>query len=568
MKRMDFICLMTIAWILSAAAGTALADIASSPHNLSTSGPGAFRAVDESRICIFCHTPHNARDDVPFLWNREDQTTNYIPYQSSTLVATVGQPTGASRLCLSCHDGTIALGAVISANQEIVFTGGVRLMPGTSPALLGTDLSDDHPVSLVYDNQLAAARGELLDPALLPPQVKVDDSSQLQCTACHDPHNNDLGNFLVMTNVFGQLCNTCHRLTGWTAGSHAVSNAQWNGQGADPWPNSDLATVAENACTSCHRNHSAPRPQRILNQRFEEDTCLACHNGNVAQTNIEALLTRPFRHPVQNTVDVHDAAENFALGGIANHVECEDCHNPHQANAAPSPGAPLVSGATTGVTGIDLSGLHVDPAPNLYQICFKCHADNNVIAVLPITRQIPQLNTRLEFTPGNPSFHPVASVGVNPDVPSLIAPLTTTSLITCVDCHNNDNPAGPRGPHGSNFEPLLELNYETNDNTAESAATFALCYKCHSRTSILNDESFSEHNLHIVEENSPCSACHDPHGVSSTQGNAVNNTHLINFDITIVQPNGGTIEFVDQGRFAGNCTLVCHGEGHNNEAYP
>ena len=105
-----------------------------------------------------------------------------------------------------------------------------------------------------------------------------------------------------------------------------------------------------------------------------------------------------------------------------------------------------------------------------------------------------------------------------------------------------------------------------SDGATMSAPASASVNAC--MTSILNDESFSEHNLHIVEENSPCSACHDPHGMSSTQGNAVNNTHLINFDITIVQPNGGTIEFVDQGRFAGNCTLVCHGEGHNNEAYP
>ncbi len=549
-------------------AGTAGADIASTPHNLSTSGTGAFRAVDESRICIFCHTPHNARDDVPFLWNREDQTTNYIPYQSTTLVAAVGQPTGASRLCLGCHDGTIALGAVLDREQEIAFAGGVRLLPGTSPALMGTDLSDDHPISLIYDSQLAQTRGELVDPALLPPQVKVDDTSQLQCTACHNPHNNDLGKFLVMTNTFGRLCNTCHQLIGWNAASHAVSDAQWNGQGVDPWPNSELATVAENACISCHRPHTAPRPQRILNQRFEEDTCLACHNGNVAQTNIEVLLTRPSRHPVQATVDVHDAAENFAVGTISNHVECVDCHNPHQANGVPSPGAPLVSGRNTGVTGIDLAGLQVDPAPDLYQICFKCHADNNVIAVLNITRQILQLNTRLEFNPGNPSYHPVAAPGVNPDVPSLIPPLTTASLIFCTDCHNNSDPAGPRGPHGSDFAPLLELNYVTADNTAESAAAYALCYNCHSRASILGNDSFSLHNFHIVGQNAPCSACHDPHGISNTQGNAVNNTHLINFDITIVAPNGGTLAFVDQGRFTGNCTLLCHGEGHNNETYP
>ena len=72
-----------------------------SKHNLSVSGPSETKAVSESQICIFCHTPHRARQDIPYLWNRQEQTASYIPYQSSTLFAKVGQPTGASKLCLS-----------------------------------------------------------------------------------------------------------------------------------------------------------------------------------------------------------------------------------------------------------------------------------------------------------------------------------------------------------------------------------------------------------------------------------------------------------------------------------
>jgi predicted CXXCH cytochrome family protein len=569
MKPIHRILCSAAVFVLAAALPGQSGSIVDTRHNLSAAGPGPIRSAGESEICIFCHTPHSARSDVPFLWNRRDQTVTYIPYRSTTLTAAVGQPTGASKLCLSCHDGTIALGAVLARDQEIPFIGGVRLMPATSPAWVGTDLSDDHPVSLVYDSRLAQSRGELTDPALLPPEVTLDGSGQMQCTACHNPHDNDLGQFLVMRNDFGQLCIACHQPTGWTAGSHAVANAQWNGQGADPWPRSDLTSVAQNACSSCHRPHGAAKPQRLLNQRFEEDNCLVCHNGNVAQTRIDLVITRPFRHPVQDTVDVHDAAENFVLGNVSHHVECEDCHNPHQVNPLPSPGAPLVSGATTGVTGIDATGLVVDPAPNQYEICYQCHADNNVIAVLPITRQIAQLNVRQEFNPANPSFHPVAAPGVNPDVPSLIAPLTTASMIFCMDCHNNSDLAGPRGPHGSDFDFILERNYDTRDNTNESPVTFALCYKCHSRASILNDDSFSLHNFHIVDQNAPCSACHDPHGISILQGSPVNNTHLINFDLTIVGPANGTPpRFVDQGRLAGNCTLDCHGEEHDAEEYP
>jgi len=46
------------------------------------------------------------------LWNHQmSSVTNYIVYTSPTLKAVVGQPDGSSRLCLSCHDGTVALAA-------------------------------------------------------------------------------------------------------------------------------------------------------------------------------------------------------------------------------------------------------------------------------------------------------------------------------------------------------------------------------------------------------------------------------------------------------------------------
>jgi hypothetical protein len=266
---------------------------------------------------------------------------------------------------------------------------------------------------------------------------------------------------------------------------------------------------------------------------------------------------------------LHDAPEDFTSAGVPKHVECEDCHNPHQVNTDPAMDARSVAGANIGVTGIDSGGMQVDRAQYLSEICYKCHADNSVITTLPITRQIDQLNTRLEFDLGNPSFHPVEFQGVNPDVPSLLSPYSITSLISCTDCHNTNDTMGPRGPHGSDFEFLLERNYRTIDFTQESPSSYALCYKCHSRASILNNQSFSEHSKHIVDETTPCSACHDPHGINALQGNAMNNSHLINFDLTIVQPNGqGTLEFQDQGRFTGQCSLNCHGEEHIGEGYP
>lgn len=537
-------------------------------HNLSVTGPGPIKSTTEEQICIFCHTPHNARRDIPYLWNRQDTMLNYIPYQSSTLYATVGQPTGASKLCLSCHDGTIALGALISEPQEVPFAGGIRFMPG-GPAKLGTDISDDHPVSFIYDSALAISNGELIDPFMLPLEVRLDNDGRLQCTSCHDPHDDTNGKFLVMPNNYSALCTTCHQKDGWVFSSHSTSDTIWNGAGMDPWPHTPYNTVSENGCENCHMPHTAGGHERLLNYSIEEDNCLVCHSGNVASKDIETELIKPYRHAVQDYTGIHDPAEDFTSGNVQKHVECTDCHNPHWANANPSPGAPQVSGAIDGVTGIDASGQEVIVPVNQYEICFKCHADNNVITTVPIDRQIQQFNTRLEFDPSNPSYHPVETQGVNPNVPSLLPPYTTSTVIFCTDCHNNDDTTGPKGPHGSNNKYLLERNYTTQDYTQESSYNYAICYKCHDRNSILNNESFKEHKRHLQSVKAPCSACHDAHGISLTQGNLTNNSHLINFDVTIVQPDSkGRLYFEDLGTFSGRCFLKCHNARHEPKKYP
>jgi hypothetical protein len=190
-----------------------------------------------------------------------------------------------------------------------------------------------------------------------------------------------------------------------------------------------------------------------------------------------------------------------------------------------------------------------------------------------VSRVIAQTNVRLEFDPGNPSFHPIEAQGKNPDVPSLLPPWSTASRIACSDCHTSSNSpnfggTGGRGPHGSSYKPILGAQYLTGDHISESSSNYALCYKCHSRSSILGDQSFRYHDKHIRKEKTPCSVCHDPHGISLAQGSSTKNSHLINFDRTVVFPNRmGRLEFIDQGRFRGSCNLVCHGKGHRNKKY-
>ena len=110
--------------------------------------------------------------------------------------------------------------------------------------------------------------------------------------------------------------------------------------------------------------------------------------------------------------------------------------------------------------------------------------------------------------------------------------------------------------------------YDTTDNTQESPAAYELCYKCHNRSSILGDESFDDHDKHIRGEDTPCSVCHDAHGIASSQGTMTGNSHLINFDLSVVFPNSNNqLNFIDQGFRRGACNLRCHGEDHDNENY-
>jgi len=194
------------------------AGIANTKHNLSVSGPGTIKSPTETRICVFCHTPHNADPSAP-LWNRSASNVYYEMYWSSTMQAyssagAAPQPDGSSKLCLSCHDGTIALGSVRSRSQPIPVSGGSRL-PSTSSAYLGTDLSGSHPISFVYDDTLAIennAAGDMplrLPSTLTDPDVKLDRRGKIQCTTCHDPHS-DRNEYFLVKPGWSELCLTCH----------------------------------------------------------------------------------------------------------------------------------------------------------------------------------------------------------------------------------------------------------------------------------------------------------------------------------------------------------------------
>jgi predicted CXXCH cytochrome family protein len=568
--------------IFSSASGAG-PTIVSTKHNLSVSGPGDIKSLTETRICVFCHTPHNATPKTP-LWNKATQPTTYVLYSSTTLRAALRQPFGPTRLCLSCHDGTVALGAVLQPSEGIAMT--TTTIPLGRASYIGTYLGGDHPVAFSYYDSLSNPE---INPAL-PSSLVFYYGGTVHCTTCHDPHEDRYqspdrtgfltGKFLLVNNRNSALCTLCHIKTGWSTSSHATSTAQTNGVlPVTPrnWPT--WLTVGEWGCESCHVSHSGSSKQWLLYYTKEEDNCYSCHKGNVAQKNIYAQFQKFSHHSVEYATGVHSPAESPLL--ITNHVECDDCHNPHTVSNATA-SAPFISGKLTSVSGVDLSGTAIKPAIYEYQICFKCHADSTPSILFspgyPLPRVVNTTNLRTKFNNVNPSYHPVVNIGKLTTLPSMPSPytptLTATSTVYCTDCHDSDESSsaggtGPRGPHGSIYPPILLVQYMTTDNTMESFQNYALCYRCHNRDIVLSTQSFKKHQTHVVNDLAPCSVCHDPHGVPSDAGVSGSHTHLINFNVAIVKPVTGQVYplYNDNGNGTGSCTLVCHGVTHTNMSY-
>ena len=553
-----------------AAPAVGRAGLRETAHNLSPGGMGrrpagsagigaAAGASGENDLCVFCHTPHSATSRRG-LWNRELKPTTYKLYESSTTEAQIQQPNGSSRLCLSCHDGMIAMGAMKRRPDPALG----RL---TGASVLGTDLSDDHPISFLYDQALVVRRRGLADPSTLLGSVKLDSTGQVQCTSCHDAHMDRHPRFLVTDPDRSSLCIVCHRLPRWQESAHATSAATARAGAA--LPGLGYATVGQNGCSSCHRSHGAPHPRRLLTAVTEEGVCLPCHDGHVAAKDLRSVSVKYSAHRVDRYTDVHDPTEN--PNSMPLHVECVDCHNSHEARAGSAGGQ--IAGPLTGVSGITIGGAFLREANFEYEVCLKCHGiteDRDAI----VFRTDNVTNVRLEINPQNPSFHPVADIGRNPNILGLITPLTPASRTACTSCHNNESTTlldgnAPRGPHGSNYRPILAAEYHLDAITAtESYQRYALCYRCHDRSTLFSRRDGFPHQLHVVEEGASCAVCHSAHGSRQS-------AHLINFmsrDLTgavaVTASSSGTLKYDALGSGTGQCFLTCHGSDHNPKKYP
>jgi hypothetical protein len=210
---------------LASTAGMA-GTIVGSPHDFSGAG---WNNADQ-QICVACHTPHNAADPSVLttapLWNHAVTTQTFTMYSRSTLNGSItGQPDGVSLLCLSCHDGTVAVDSFGGATGTN-FMGTIN-----ADANLGTDLSNDHPISITYNATTASADGALHDPTATNVTIGTGgdktrtgtiatvmlSNGTVQCSSCHDVHNSFTvpdasGGFplLKVSKNGSALCLTCH----------------------------------------------------------------------------------------------------------------------------------------------------------------------------------------------------------------------------------------------------------------------------------------------------------------------------------------------------------------------
>jgi len=182
------------------------ATIAGTPHDLSTRGWGT------TELCKFCHTPHLAQAvaGAP-LWNHQTTAATYALYSSATFQGSSTQPGPTSKLCLSCHDGTVASDSF--ANGGVV-RAGTHFMTTTNLVGSGASLTSDHPIAFLYNAALVTADGGLVTPA----STNYVDSartiplynSKLECASCHSSHDNTYAKFLRIANTGSALCLKCH----------------------------------------------------------------------------------------------------------------------------------------------------------------------------------------------------------------------------------------------------------------------------------------------------------------------------------------------------------------------
>lgn len=538
-----------------------LEDVTRTKHNLSAAAPdqilsssteprpGTSRDVfspETTEICVFCHTPHGAQSAATSqlrapLWNRNLSQASYQLYDQVWSRSFEGQlnsnqPTGYSRLCLSCHDGTIALGALRNApgsggfnpNPEqnppvqIDYAPGVTapfpfgsIPEGSGTATgntrrLGVDLRNDHPISFIFDTNLVLVDKELVDPKSPPDRpaneplypagigpmrrypgadfnAGVPANNSIQCTSCHNPHQVNYPKFLRANWLHNApehsgeqiICLFCHDKPGWIESTHSVAPVIRNKY---PIVNNDPNDPASGY--DFDGSHSVG-----------QYACRNCHDPHTAQG-----AKRLHRQGV-DTPGGLDAIENT----------CYLCHAPNT-QAIPFTFAPAGDPTTTGNPRF-LSGTG-RAAPDIYTQFAKDRSLGGTGSAMnlrlaqghePVFTSYPREGVEL-ISPFQPPFNKFAAGSGSGGAPPSIDSSPDPRHVECVDCHNPHQVVSTnrlKGMRGITYNGLVVGHDSPEEGCRPGPCNrepyvYEVCLRCHgnSVTNIFQGDRFPDDSVY------------------------------------------------------------------------
>jgi hypothetical protein len=562
-------------WLGAATADAAItvtdkiSDVRGTKHNLSAAPNGsatpsggtvpvrAVKASSETEVCVFCHTPHEAESissgagssalGAP-LWNRKLSGQTYTPYSSSSMDADAEElaagPGGSSKLCLSCHDGTMAIDKVNALagakNATIAMTSAspVKMPAGAASTGftrdLGTDLSSDHPISFTYSAALAGLDGELRGPdgvivgnrvrGTVPPKMPLENG-QMQCATCHDPHlrdraaSNGSAKFLRMNRFQVQqptggsfspandiICLACHDKAGisWAYSAHAnnqVATQTYTAGAAQQrefpstldTPANTNPPVWQVACLNCHDTHTVQGARRLLREGTDsvatpktggaaalEETCYQCHTASGSSA---------VSYTAQTANAVPDIKTDFNLARhmpIKTADQADGSTEVHDIGGVFSDSLEANCSKTTGQCGKDLiesrTRLGSGALGNRHAECSDCHNPQRVVKFRDFRGSPAGAITGPPDTAGT---HPHTDTAMNhTNIASGVLRGSWGVEPTYGAISFNALPVGytaKRGDPGANASALVTASYVTRE--------YQICLKCHS------DYGYSDNNL-------------------------------------------------------------------------
>ena len=521
-----------------------ISDIVNTKHNFSaianpelpTNDKGVqVKATTQKEVCVFCHTPHGdpAKDAQAFLWNHKASTAStYTTYSSSSMAMSVLQPGEASKMCLSCHDGTVAVGAVDVFNGQLAskqtpasieMTGdgqsaGFIVDSGTGyNSNLGTDLTNDHPVGVIYDDS------KIVDGVELVKQADADYLGPRTGQSVAAWNTNATGSDVVASTRIALPL------------EKNITTSLANLSEGTPATFSSASGSIE--CTTCHDPHirSTTNDHNIkflrLN-RFQEGSpsggsfsinqdinCLACHKKAGWSTSAHGSIT----HGDEVYDDTAADDREFPRGIKVSEASCLNCHDAH---------------TEEGARYLLREGADANNESAIENTCFQCHSTSTILTDGNVGAKDV---ASVVATGGHNSFDFSGSTNehdaTNSDLIESKDNIRTNRHVTCTDCHNphrltkNAQYDGVPGKvqathdhsgtavHSNTASGSLRGSFGVDPDYAGSDGSFdsyrddlnnPLAY-----TVLSGDPSVTTTNI-VTKEYQVCLKCHSGYGLSDT----------------------------------------------------